>query len=192
MLLARGRSPRKKTAYQDTSCPIVLQNLLDSNSTQGILVTSAISETRPPRELWRKQLQEEGISFGSVNFTVSKLGLTSDALLAVLGIRRAREYTDPGQHLGRLTRRQIASALQRLPHSSWHGFGYLHKVIRSRLWTDTELDRIPSMCTRLSRRVGFMNEQVGQAAHYLNRNLRRKDHAKRTLVPQPTMPIRKG
>ena len=50
---------------------------------------------------------EEGISFRSLDFMVSELGLTQDARLKALGVRSAREYAYPGRHLGKLTRAKL-------------------------------------------------------------------------------------
>jgi hypothetical protein len=49
----------------------------------------------------------EGISFRSLDFMVSKLGLTQDARLKALGLRSAGQYAYPGQYLGKLTRAKL-------------------------------------------------------------------------------------
>ena len=50
---------------------------------------------------------KEGISFRSLDFMVSELGLTQDARLKALGVRSAREYGYPGRHPGKLTRAKL-------------------------------------------------------------------------------------
>ena len=67
--------------------------------------------------------------------------------------------------------RQIASAPQCLPLGAWYALCYLHEVVDDRLWIDSDLEQVPSMCMQLSRCVNLMLEQVGQAAHHLDGNI---------------------
>ena len=64
----------------------------EDTSTEGALVEQPLGE---------------GISFRLLDFMVSELGLTQDARLKALGVRSAREYAYPGQHLGKLTRAKL-------------------------------------------------------------------------------------
>ena len=80
------------------------------------------------------------------------------------GLKSASEYWSVPR---KIDPHQIASAPQRLPLGAWHVFCYLREVVGDRLWTDAELEQVPSMCVQSSRCVDFMLEQVGQAAHHL-------------------------